>query len=119
MVAADLGFRRSEVRFLSIESEDRARRQATDVDGRRITVDLVIASYSITPAREADAAVSFSVPYLSTEQSVVTLTGHQPVSTLEDLRGKKVCTPPIAVDQQPEVRQRPDVREWPWERIEP
>jgi glutamate transport system substrate-binding protein len=92
LIAADLGFRRSEVRFVAIESEDRARRQATETDGRRVTVDLVIASYSITPEREADPAVSFSVPYLSTEQSVVTLADHRMVSSLEDLRGERVCT---------------------------
>jgi glutamate transport system substrate-binding protein len=92
LIAEDLGFRRSDVRFLSIESEDRARMQATEADGKRIGVDLVIASYSITPEREAVAGVTFSAPYLFTEQSVITLTGHEPVSTLEDLAGHKVCS---------------------------
>src|SRR5262245_32092524 len=40
MVAADLGFRRSQVRFLPIETEDRARMQARDGD-RFVDVDLV------------------------------------------------------------------------------
>jgi glutamate transport system substrate-binding protein len=92
LIAEDLNFRRSEVRFLAIESEDRARMQATDGDGNRVGVDLVIASYSITAAREAVAGVTFSAPYLFTEQSVVTLTHHGPVSTLEDLRGAQVCS---------------------------
>jgi glutamate transport system substrate-binding protein len=92
MIAEELDFRRSEVKFLSIESEDRARMQATDRDGSRVGVDLVIASYSITPAREAAAGVEFSAPYLFTEQSVVTLIHHDPVSTLEDLAGRKVCS---------------------------
>ena len=92
LIAEDLDFRRSEVKFVAIESEDRARMQATDVDGNRVGVDLVIASYSITAAREAVAGVTFSAPYLYTEQSVVTLAKHKPVSTLEDLRGRKVCS---------------------------
>jgi glutamate transport system substrate-binding protein len=92
LVAAELGFRRAEVRFLAIQSEDRARMQATDSDGRRTGVDLVIASYSITPVREAAPGVSFSAPYLYTEQSVVTLRGHEPVSTLADLKDRKVCS---------------------------
>ena len=92
MIAEDLGFRRTEVRFLAIESEDRARMQATDVGDKRVSVDLVIASYSITPDREDLSGVAFSAPYLFTEQSVVTLNDHKPVSTLEDLAGKKVCS---------------------------
>src|SRR4051794_18092591 len=73
LVAAGLGFRRDEVRFLSIESEDRARMQATDAHGNRMGVDLVVASYSIPPERERVPGVRFSEPYLYTEQSVVTL----------------------------------------------
>ncbi|HEX8631886.1 MAG TPA: transporter substrate-binding domain-containing protein [Catenuloplanes sp.] len=92
LIAEELDFRRGEVRFLAIESEDRARMQATDGDGRRATVDLVIASYSITPQREAVPGVTFSAPYLFTEQSVITLKPYATVSTLEDLRGKRVCT---------------------------
>jgi glutamate transport system substrate-binding protein len=94
MIAEDLGFGRSEVRFYSIESEDRARMQATDTtpDEHRVPVKMVIASYSITSDREQMTGVTFSAPYLYTEQSVITLKGHQPVSALEDLRDKKVCT---------------------------
>ncbi|HEU4348577.1 MAG TPA: transporter substrate-binding domain-containing protein [Actinoplanes sp.] len=92
MIAEDLGFRRNEVRFYAMESEDRARMQATDAKGHRVPVKMVIASYSITAAREAMAGVTFSAPYLFTEQSVVTLRGHPRVSALEDLRGTKVCT---------------------------
>lgn len=90
LVAADLGFRPSEVRFLPIESEDRARMQARDGD-RFVTVDLVIASYSITEER-IRSGVHFSAPYLETEQSVVTRPDHSPVQALEELRGRRVCT---------------------------
>jgi len=44
LIAEDLGFRRGEIRFLSIESEDRARMQATDSNGNRVGVDMVIAA---------------------------------------------------------------------------
>lgn len=91
LIAGHLGFERSQVELLPIESEDRARRQAS-YNGRFVTVDLVIASYSITEEREKEGA-TFSAPYLHTEQSVVTLaTEEGPVSSLEDLRKRRVCT---------------------------
>ncbi|MBM2622431.1 transporter substrate-binding domain-containing protein [Actinoplanes sp. LDG1-06] len=93
MIAEDLGFRRDDVRFYGMESEDRARMQAVDLSGKRVPVKMVIASYSITAEREARKDVTFSEPYLFTEQSVLTLTGkHKPVSTLRDLKGEQVCS---------------------------
>jgi glutamate transport system substrate-binding protein len=94
MIAEDLGFRRDEVKFYAIESEDRARMQATDAtaEQHRVPVKMVIASYSITADRERMAGVTFSAPYLYTEQSVLTLKDHAPVAALEDLSGKRVCT---------------------------
>lgn len=94
MIAEDLGFRRDDVRFYGLESEDRARMQAIDPDApnKRISVQLVIASYSITAAREAMTGVTFSQGYLDTEQSVIAPTGHPPISSLEDLAKKRVCT---------------------------
>ena len=91
MVAEDLGFRRQEVKFYAIESEDRARMQATDTSGNRVPVKMVIASYSITADRK-DKGVNFSDPYLYTEQSVLTLKDHPAVATFRDLSGKKVCS---------------------------
>ncbi|WP_434740323.1 transporter substrate-binding domain-containing protein [Micromonospora sp. SH-82] len=94
MIAGYLGFDRSRVRFLPIESEDRARRQARDGD-EFVTVDLVIASYSITRLREEEEGAVFSAPYLATEQSVVTrrdVRAGEQVSSLEDLAGERVCT---------------------------
>ncbi|MFJ8579665.1 transporter substrate-binding domain-containing protein [Micromonospora sp. NPDC093277] len=91
MIAADLGFKRRQVGFLSIESEDRARRQAYD-GTNFVTVDLVIASYSVTQQRREQGVV-FSEPYLATEQSVLTLRSYPGrVDGLGDLRGRKVCT---------------------------
>ena len=91
MIAEDLGFRRNEVRFYAMESEDRARMQATDAKGGRVPVKMVIASFSITQARK-DAGVLFSQPYLYTEQSVMTKPGHKSVSTWLDLKGETVCS---------------------------
>jgi glutamate transport system substrate-binding protein len=92
MIAGDLGFRPSEVRFLPIQGEDRLRMRALDPrSGMFVSVDLVLAAYSITPAREA-AGAHFSTAYLRTEQSVVTRTGHRPVRSLSDLADEKVCT---------------------------
>lgn len=90
LIAADLNFRPDDVDFLEIESEDRERMQASTGEDRYVTVDLVIATYSITEQRKRDG-VRFSEPYLRTEQSVITRKGHGPVATLADLKGEKVC----------------------------
>ncbi len=91
LVASDLGFGRDSVRFLSIESKDRGRMQARDGD-RFVTVDLVVAAYSVTRARATQPGVSFSAPYLRTAQSVLTRRDHAPVQSFTDLAGQKVCT---------------------------
>ena len=92
MIAEDLGFRRDEVRFYGIESEDRARMEATDLEGNPVAVKMVIASYSITADREDMPNVMFSASYLHTEQSVITLHGHPKVASLEEFAHKNVCT---------------------------
>ncbi|TWJ21600.1 transporter substrate-binding domain-containing protein [Micromonospora endolithica] len=100
MVAEDLGFDAPEVTLLAIQSEDRARRQARNTDGSYVTVDLVVASYSITEERKADGVV-FSFPYLETEQSVVTLkSDRRAVSSLRDLADRKVCTLATSTSEQ-------------------
>jgi glutamate transport system substrate-binding protein len=92
MIAEDLGFRRDEVQFYGIESEDRSRMEATDLKQEPVPVKMVIASYSITKDREDKPNVMFSDSYLHTEQSVITLHGHAPVASLEEFQGKKVCS---------------------------
>jgi glutamate transport system substrate-binding protein len=92
LIGSDLGFRPNEVRFLPIQGEDRQRMRAFDPRSHTFTtVDLVVASYSITAAREA-AGAHFSAAYLHTEQSVVTRPDHVPVRALSDLRTERVCT---------------------------
>ncbi|MEU4533270.1 transporter substrate-binding domain-containing protein [Streptosporangium sp. NPDC023825] len=94
MIAADLGFRPDQVDFLSIETEDRARMQARDTDGAFVKVDLVVATFSVTPERRTDPSVGFSTPYLYTEQSVVTRADYPDdnVASLGQLEGKRVCS---------------------------
>ncbi|WP_158578512.1 transporter substrate-binding domain-containing protein [Spongiactinospora rosea] len=93
MIAEDLGFGKNQVEFLAIETEDRARKRAKNERGEFVDVDLVVASFSITPTREKDPTVGFSSPYLLTEQSVVTRDDYEgEVTSLSQLAGKKVCT---------------------------
>ncbi|MFC0862909.1 transporter substrate-binding domain-containing protein [Sphaerimonospora cavernae] len=90
MVAGELGFSPRQVRFLAIKTEDRGRMQAVDQDGRFATVDLVVATYSVTAQRTAQ--IYMSEPYLETEQTVVTRRDHVDVASLGDLAGEKACT---------------------------
>ena len=117
MIAEDLGFRRDEVHFYGIESEDRARMEATDLDGKPVPVKMVIASYSITPEREREPNVMFTQSYLHTEQSVITLKGADKVASLEEFRDKTVCSlssstsAQAAADSRAKLRQRNRVSE--------
>ncbi|MEU0517416.1 transporter substrate-binding domain-containing protein [Streptosporangium sp. NPDC006007] len=93
MIAADLGFPSGKVEFLPIETEDRARMMATDGKGKPVKVDLVISSFSVTPDREKKPAIGFSMPYLYTEQSVITRSGYLGnITSLGQLKDMKVCT---------------------------
>jgi ABC-type amino acid transport substrate-binding protein len=91
LIAADLGFQPDEVRFLPIEAEDRARMQARGPDGVFVTVDLVVATFSISEEREKQPGVSFSAPYLNTEQTVMTRADHPSAEAMSDFRGEKMC----------------------------
>ncbi|MBG0828950.1 transporter substrate-binding domain-containing protein [Planomonospora sp. ID67723] len=108
MIAADLGFRESEVEFLSIETEDRARMTARNAAGQHVKVDLVVATFSVTKERQ-ERGVGFSAPYLETQQSVITRQGHADVTALTQLRGKKVCTLATATSVSPVDRAGADV----------
>ncbi|MEV0418852.1 transporter substrate-binding domain-containing protein [Streptosporangium canum] len=93
LIAADLGYRPDKVDFLAIETEDRARMQALDANGRFVGVDLVVATFSVTRDRRENPSVGFSTPYLYTEQSVVTRSDYPgKITSLGQLENKKVCT---------------------------
>ncbi|MBH0777738.1 glutamate ABC transporter substrate-binding protein [Nocardia bovistercoris] len=70
--------------FNDLASDDRV--QALE-DGR---VDLVIATFSITPERMQK--IDFAGPYAVTHQGFLIRKDSPPVNTVEDLNGKTVCT---------------------------
>jgi glutamate transport system substrate-binding protein len=101
MVAGYLGFSAHETKFVAMASENRASMRAYLGKGRWVSVDLVIASYSITEEREERDDVTFSAPYLVTWQSVVTRKGHAPVPELGALKDKDVCTIGTSTSESP------------------
>jgi glutamate transport system substrate-binding protein len=100
MVAADLGFRPDQVRFYTVRNENREKMSVLE-DNKTLIMDLVIAAYSITEDREKKPYVSYSSPYLRTEQSVITAPEHAPVRALDDLRGQPTCTISTATSKNP------------------
>lgn len=54
------------------------------------TVDIVVASYTITDARKQ--IVDFAGPYLVTHKDVMVAAGDTSIAGVTDLNGKKVCT---------------------------
>lgn len=92
MVASYLGFNTNETKFVSLVSENRASMRAYLDKGQWVTVDLVVASYSITEEREKRPDVAFSAPYAVTWQSVVSRKGHSVIRDLSDLKDRLVCT---------------------------
>jgi glutamate transport system substrate-binding protein len=83
IIAADLGLRADQITFTEAVS---ANRETFIGNG---TVDLVIASYSITDARKQK--VSFAGPYLETDQDLLVGKASK-IAALTDLTGKKVCS---------------------------
>lgn len=55
----------------------------------RGTVDLVVATYSITPERKQ--RVTFAGPYYVAHQDILVRQGETSVKTVRDLRGKRLC----------------------------
>ena len=83
IIAADLGLRADQINFTEAVS---ANRETFLQNG---TVDLVIASYSITDTRKQK--VGFAGPYLETDQDLL-VGKDSKVASLDDLTGKKVCS---------------------------
>ncbi len=80
-VAAKLG-----VTHITFKEATSANREAFLEQGQ---VDMVVASYSITPARKKK--VSFAGPYLIAGQDILVRAGDNSITGLADLKHKKVC----------------------------
>lgn len=103
LVASWLGVRRTDIEFDRVLPEDRERMLARSfVTGNTVTVDMVVAAFSITSERTDKHKVVFAGPYLNTQTTVLTRKDHPPVESLAALsdpilvKGKptqqKVCT---------------------------
>lgn len=80
-VATKLGA--DHVRFLEARS---ANRETFLANG---TVDMVVASYSITPARKQK--VTFAGPYIVTHQDILVRSGETSITGLDTLKHKRLC----------------------------
>lgn len=74
LVAAGLGFSTSQIEFITVASEDRE----TELENQ--SVDLVIASYSYTAAR--NKLVSFAGPYLLTPEAIMVAKNNKTITGL-------------------------------------
>ncbi|GAA4239839.1 glutamate ABC transporter substrate-binding protein [Actinomadura meridiana] len=82
-IAGRLGVDAEHVRFVPVTSENREKAL------RNGDVDLVVASYSITPQRKQD--VTFGGPYYVAHQDILVRTGDSSIKNVSDLAGKKLC----------------------------
>jgi glutamate transport system substrate-binding protein len=82
-VAGILGVRRSRVTFRAVLSSDRERVLR---DG---TVDMVFATYSITPERRRQ--VTFGGPYYVAHQDILVRAGDREIRNVRDLAGRRLC----------------------------
>jgi len=82
-VAHDLGFDAEHVRFTAITSADR------ESDLAQGKVDLVVASYSITPER--GTKVSFAGPYYVAHQDIMVRGADDSIHDVHDLAGRRLC----------------------------
>ncbi|MFE1167911.1 glutamate ABC transporter substrate-binding protein [Nocardiopsis sp. NPDC058789] len=80
-IAEELGI--SDVDFVPITSDVREKRL------REGQVDMVVATYSITPARGTQ--VTFAGPYYVAKQDILVRKGDQSVRGVADLEGKVIC----------------------------
>ncbi|SEG97046.1 glutamate transport system substrate-binding protein [Nonomuraea solani] len=84
LIAKDLTGSERNIRFVETVSRERENFLAQGV------VDLVIATYSITPARAQ--RVSFTDPYYYAGQDMLVRSGDSTINGVTDLAGKTVCT---------------------------
>ncbi|WP_246083182.1 glutamate ABC transporter substrate-binding protein [Nonomuraea diastatica] len=84
LVAKDLTGSERNIRFVETVSRERENFLKQEV------VDLVIATYSITPARAE--LVTFTDPYYYAGQDMLVRSGDSTIRDVSDLDGKRVCT---------------------------
>ncbi|GAB3421654.1 glutamate ABC transporter substrate-binding protein [Flindersiella endophytica] len=82
-VAGKLGFASDEISFTATPSSER---EARLKDG---TVQLIFASYSITPVRKTE--VNFAGPYYVAHQDTLVRSGDQNIKNVRDLRARRLC----------------------------
>ena len=82
-VAAELGVRADHITFVPVTS---ATREAALENG---SVDMVFATYSITPERETK--VTFGGPYYVAHQDTMVRAGDTAIHSVHNLKGKRLC----------------------------
>jgi glutamate transport system substrate-binding protein len=82
-IAAKLGFAAEDVEVVGVTSADREERL---ISGE---VDMVVATYSITPARKTQ--VTFGGPYYVAKQDVLVRAEDTDIRGVRDLEGRRVC----------------------------
>ncbi|TMR00346.1 glutamate ABC transporter substrate-binding protein [Actinomadura soli] len=82
-VAGRLGVGPDDLSFVGLTSKER---EAALDDG---TVDIVFATYSITPERKGK--VTFGGPYYVAHQDILVRAGDRSIKNVSDLRGKRLC----------------------------
>lgn len=83
IVASHLGLDPGEITWVKTDSVDREKYLTEN------TVDIEVASYSMTPQRQA--VVGQAGPYLITGQQVMVRKDDADIDTAQDLKGRKVC----------------------------
>jgi len=85
LVAADLGFSTSQIQFTTIASQDRETELENGV------VDLIVASYSYTPARAQ--LVDFAGPYFTTPEALLVAQSDEDITGLASVTAStRVCS---------------------------
>jgi glutamate transport system substrate-binding protein len=85
LIAAGLGFGPSQIKFVVVPSNER---ESDILNG---TVDIIVASYSITDSRKQQ--VSFAGPYLRTGAALMVRAGNRNITSIGSLpSGTTVCT---------------------------
>lgn len=83
MIAAGLGFQRSQIQFSTVASQDRE----TELENG--TVDLVIASYSYESERAK--LVDFAGPYFTTPEALLVAQDNTTITSLSSIAGRQAC----------------------------